>query len=266
MNERFGSLAILFSAVLTLGGCGGNAAKYNFPPLQTLNGIAGNWQFTAISSVSGTPASSFAGSVNQSEHLISSALHVSDSSCFDSLTTIDFRGKQGGGMLSMSSAPVDGQVVTLTGTLTDYTLSGTYTIKGGCGDGDHGTVTGSKIPQIPSSLNGTFTTSANNTFDAMVQAVEDSGNPDGTFGISGSATFSAACFSSGTLKPGTFPSGSFVLGRSVVFEIQTDNGTLSFQGTTDQATGHIDGYYTILGSTCNDSGTAAFSNSDPWAY
>ena len=265
MNKRFCSLTLLFSIMLTLGGCAGNAAKY-FPPPQTLNDIAGNWQFNVTSSVSGTSAFSLAGSVNQSGQIVASALHVSGSSCFDPLATMDLSGKQGGGKLSMSSALVDGQVVNFTGNLTNYTLTGTYAITGGCADGDRGTVSGSKVLQIPSSLHGTFTTSANSTFDAMIQLAEDSGNPDGTFGISGSATFSAACFSSGALQPGTFPSGSFVLGRSVVFEIQTENGTLSFQGTTDQATGHINGYYTILGSTCNDSGSAVLSNSDPWAY
>lgn len=259
------SLPFLLSVMLTLG-CGGNAAQHNFPPPQTLNDIAGNWQFSATSSVSGISAFSFAGSMNQSGQTVASALHVNGSNCFDPLTTINLSGKQGEAKLSLSSTPVDGQVVTLVGALTNSNITATYAIKGGCADGDHGTVTGSKIPQIPGTLNGTFTTSTNNTFAAVVQAIEDSGNPDGTFGISGSATFSVPCFSSGTLKPDTFPSGSFVLGKSVLFDIHTNNGTVMFQGTTDQSTGNIDGYYTISGSTCNDSGTAVFSSSSPWDY
>jgi hypothetical protein len=150
--------------------------------------------------------------------------------------------------------------------VTGTAFKGTYTIKGGCADGDQGTVEGTKVPQIPLTLNGTFTNSANNTFGATVQATEDSGDPDGTFGITGSATFNATCFSSGKLKPGTFPTGSFVLGNSVTLEIDTDRGTLMFRGATDVATGQIDGSYAILGSSCNDTGTAVFSTSDPWGY
>jgi hypothetical protein len=179
---------------------------------------------------------------------------------------VNLSGRVGGDSISLSSTPVSEQVITLTGIVTGATLHGTYDIKGGCGDGDHGTVEGTKIPPIPLTLSGTFTTSAKNTFDATVQATQGSGNPDGTFGVTGSATFIAPCFNSGTLMPGTFPSGSFVLGTAVAFEIDTDNGTLKFEGTMDLSTGGIAGSYTIVGSTCNDSGIAIFSGSGPWDY
>jgi hypothetical protein len=209
---------------------------------------------------------SIAGGIQQTARAISAATHIGGSNCFDPVTTVNLSGTVAGDSISLSSTPVSEQVITLAGTGTGVTLHGTYTIKGGCADGDKGTLEGAKIPPIPLTLSGTFTTSAKNTFDATVQASQDSGNPDGSFGITGSATFVASCFSSGTLKAGAFPSGSFVLGTSVAFEIETDNGTLTFQGTMDQATGVIGGSYAISGSTCNDTGTAAFSNSDPWAY
>ena len=266
MIERSSRFVSVLSVLLVLSACGGPGGRSSFPIPQSMSDVAGNWQFNTTSSVSAASSWSVAGGIQQSTRAINAALHIDGSSCFDPITTVNLSGKLGGDSISLSSTPLSEQVLTLTGSVTGAAFKGTYTIKGGCADGDQGTVEGAKVPQIPLTLTGTFTNSANNTFGATVQATEDSGSPDGTFGITGSATFSASCFSSGTLKPGTFPSGSFVLGRSVAFEIDTDSGTLAFRGIMDVATGDINGYYTIFGSTCNDTGTAVFSILDPWDY
>jgi len=266
MIERLSHFVSVLSVFLVLSACGGPGGRISFPVPQSLSDVAGNWQFNTTSSVSGAPSLSIAGGIQQSTRALNASVHLDGSDCFDPITTVKLSGTVGGNSISLSSTPVSEQVITLTGSVTGIAFKGTYTIKGGCADGDQGTVEGAKVPQILLTLNGTFTNSANNTFGASVQATEGSGNPDGTFGITGSASFNATCFSSGTLKPGTFPTGSFVLGKSVTFEIDTDNGTLMFRGATDVATGEIDGSYTILGSTCNDTGTAVFSNSDPWGY
>ena len=266
MIERSSHFLSVLSVLLVLSACGGAGGRNSFPVPQSLSDVAGNWQFNTTSSISGASSLSIAGGFQQSNRALNASMHVDGSSCFDPIVTVSLSGTVGGNSVSLSSTPLSAQVITLTGSVTGTAFKGTYTIKGGCADGDQGTVEGTKVPQIPLTLNGTFTNSANNTFGATVQATEDSGDPDGTFGITGSATFNATCFSSGKLKPGTFPTGSFVLGNSVTFEIDTDRGTLMFRGATDVATGEIDGSYTILGSTCNDTGTAVFSNSDPWAY
>ena len=266
MIERSSHFVSVLSALLILSACGGPGGRNSFPIPPNPSDVAGNWQFNTTSSASGASSWSVAGDIQQSTRAINAAMHIDGSSCFDPIVTVSLSGTVEGDHISLSSTPLSEQVITLTGSVTGAAFKGTYTIKGGCADGDQGTVEGAKVPQIPLTLDGTFTNSANNTFGATVQATEDSGDPDGTFGITGSATFNATCFSSGTLKPGTFPTGSFVLGNSVTFEIDTDRGTLMFRGATDVATGEIDGSYTILGSTCNDTGTAAFSNSDPWSY
>jgi hypothetical protein len=266
MIERSSHFVSVLSVLLVLSACGGPGGRNSFPIPQNMSDVAGNWQFNTTSSVSGAPSLSIAGGFQQSTRAINAAVHIDGSSCFDPIVTVSLSGTVRGANISLSSTPPSEQVITLTGSVTGAAFKGTYTIKGGCADGDQGTVEGAKVRQIPLTLNGTFTNSANNTFGAAVQATEDSGEPDGTFGITGSATFNATCFSSGTLKPGKFPTGSFVLGNSVTFEIDTDRGTLMFRGAMDVDTREIDGSYTILGSTCNDTGTAIFSNSDPWAY
>jgi hypothetical protein len=43
----------------------------------------------------------------------------------------------------------------------------------------------------------------------------ESASSEGSFGISGTATFGTACFGSGKIVAGTFPSGSFMIGTSV---------------------------------------------------
>src|SRR5207244_979215 len=137
----------------------------------------------------------------------------------------------------------------LTGSFTDSALSGpnspgqftgTYTINGGCANGDQGKVTGIKIPYIPNALNGTFTTSGGGTFDVAGDIAQDSANSDeGSFGITGTVTFGTSCFSSGKITSGTFPSGSFIMGTSVALEFEAGNGTITFLGTWNLEKGEI---------------------------
>jgi len=196
MIERLYSLACVLSVFLALCACGGARGHTPLPVPQTSSDVAGNWQFNTASSLSGTSSLSIAGGIQQSARAISAATHIEGSNCFDPVTTVNLSGRVEGDSISLSSTPVSEQVITLAGIVTGGTLHGTYAIKGGCGDSDHGTVEGTKIPPIPLTLSGTFTTTAKNTFDATVQATEGSGDPDGTFGVTGSATFIAPCFNS----------------------------------------------------------------------
>ena len=214
-----------------------------------------------------------AGSISRSGTSVSGAVHVDGFNCFDRLTTIGLTGTLTGNNISLTSAPVDGQVITLNGsvTATDFTgtasdFTGTYTITGGCANGDHENVSGIKVPLITGQSAGTFTTSAGETLDAITQVTQGSASPEGTYGLAGTVTFTTSCLSSGTLKSGTFPSGSFILGRSVTLEIETDNGTIAFLGTADPVKGEIRGTYTLAGGTCDDTGTAILVAASPWDY
>ena len=91
--------------------------------------MVGNWQFTAASTVPGKPPLKFAGSIGQAGAAVSGALHVDGSNCFDRLNTIGLTGTVTAVVSSLSSAPIDGQVVALTGTFADFTFNGTYRIK-----------------------------------------------------------------------------------------------------------------------------------------
>ena len=278
---KFGmkSASWLLPVLLLLCACGGTRASSPAvtpgpiaDPTLDLN-VTGNWQFSTTSTA-GMPPASIAGSIGQSGASVSGATHVDGSNCFDHLTTVGMTGTLTGSDLSLTSSSANGQVISFTGTISDDALNGadsaftgTYTISGGCANGDHGSVTGIRIPFIGNTLNGTFTTSGGATFDvAGDEAQYGTPSTEGSYGISGTVSFRTSCFSSGTVKPGTFPSGSFIIGTSVALEIKTDNGTVTFLGTLNRDRSEIRGAYTVVGGTCDDTGTAVLVVSSPWDY
>lgn len=263
--------------VLTLAllcGCGGGAKLFNPPsnppsnsPLPLAMNIAGNWQLNTTSSVQ-REALEIAGSINQSASALSAALHVDSPlrTCFDPLTTMTLSGAVNGSKISLVSTSFGGQVATFTGTVANDTFTGTYAVHGGCADGDQGNVTGMRVPLIPNQWSGTFTGSGGQNFSLAAQLAESTASPQGSFGVTGTASFTKSCFGSGTVAPGNYPSGSFVLGTRVALEIKTDSGTVNFLGTDNPVTGEITGDYTISGSSCDHSGTAVLVGSSPWNY
>ncbi|MGA2236502.1 MAG: hypothetical protein ABSG23_13595 [Terriglobales bacterium] len=277
------SFSWLLSVLVLLCGCGGGpGTSYSGSPSGSPSGppaqgqsISSNWQFSTTSTV-GMPPLTIAGSISLSGTSLSGAVHVDGSNCFDRLTTVDLTGTLTGSNISLTSASDAGQVATFTGTIPNNALSGTYspgqltgtyTINGGCANGDQGNVTGVKILYVANTLSGTFTTSEGGTFDVAGAVAQDSASShEGSFGVSGTVTFSSPCFSSGTITSGTFPSGSFILGTSVALEIATGNGTIAFVGTLNPDQGEISGDYTVSGGTCDQTGTAVLVTSSPWDY
>jgi hypothetical protein len=276
--KHLSSTSWLLSAIVLLCGCGGYQRGGGYqgstsPPPSSGPNVAGNWQFSTTSTA-GMPPATIAGGMNQSGSSVSGAVHVEGSKCFDRLTTIGLTGTLTGNDISLASMSVGGQVLTLAGSTSGIgnAFTGTYTISGGCANGDHGTVTGNAVGVIRGVLDGTFTTSGGETFD-MGGYIDpgsngfDSASSEGSFEISGTANFGTSCFGSGKIVAGTFPSGSFMIGTSVVLTIQTDNGTFIFIGTETDHGGlsEIRGEYTVTGGTCDQSGTALISD-DPWGY
>jgi len=269
-------IILSLSATVLFCGCGGAPGPASAPgsaaqaPSSTpqTTPTFGNWQFDAASTVPGKPPLTFAGSIGQAGTAVTSALHVDGSNCFDRLTTISFTSTVTGNTTSLTSATIDGQVVTFTGNFSGYAFNGTYKINGGCDAGDQGTLTGINVWNIGNNLSGTFTNSAQKTFNVVGKIAEsDIASSEGSFGISGTTTFATPCFSAGTIQPGTYPSGSFILGTSVALEAETSNGLLTFLGTLNQdGSGGLKGNYTVSGGGCDDSGTAVLQVAGAWDY
>ena len=160
--KHLSSTSWLLSVLILLSGCGGGERTSgpapasspllpSDPPSHVLD-IAGNWQFSTTS-VAGMAPATISGGIAQSGSSVSGAAHLDGSKCFDRLTTIGLTGTLTGSNITLTSTTVDGQVTTLTGSVSDYlstgltaTFAGTYTIDGGCANGDHGNVTGIKVP------------------------------------------------------------------------------------------------------------------------
>jgi hypothetical protein len=269
-------IILTLSATVLFCGCGGTTGPGSAPgssasavPSAPATSITpGNWQFAAASTVAGKPPLTFAGSIVQAGTAVNGALHVDGSNCFDRLTTISLTGTVTAESTSLTSAAVDGQVVTFTGNFADYIFSGTYRINGGCAAGEQGRLTGINVWNIGKSVSGTFTNSAQKTFNVVgTIAQSNSASSEGSFGITGATTFDTPCFSAGTIQSGTFPSGSFILGMSVALEVETGNGILTFLGTLNQdGSGDVSGNYTVSGGVCDDSGTAVLHVAGAWDY
>jgi hypothetical protein len=271
--SRMATVLALSVAVL-LSGCG---ASNSPSPSTTSPGqpsgtqtpnIAGNWQFNAASNIPGNPSLTFAGNIGQTNSAVSGALHVDGSSCFNQLTIMGLTGTVTAGSTSLTSTALNGQVVTFTGKFTNFTFTGTYNINGGCDAGDQGSVTGAIVTLADADAwSGTFTSSAQKAFNASGNfAQSTTASPEGSLGITGTATFDTQCFSAETISAGSFPSGNFIIGTRVSLEIETDNGTVAFDGTVNPITEIINGTYSVVGGTCDQTGTAVLALGGQWDY
>jgi hypothetical protein len=271
-------IILALAAAILFCGCGGTprsapagpapapSTPAQTPPAPQIT--SGNWQFTAPSTVPGKPPLTFAGSIGHAGVAVNAILHVGGSSCFDQSTAIGLTGTVTSDGTTLTSAALNGQVVTLTGNLAGSAFNGTYRINGGCAAGEQGPLSGFNVWNIGVDLSGTFTNSAQKTFKVVGEIAQgSSASPEGSFVITGTATFDTPCFSAGTIQSGTFPSGSFILGTSIVLEVETNNGLLTFLGTLDpDASGGVQGDYTVTGGSCDDSGTAVLQLASPWDY
>ena len=271
--ERVATVLALSAAVF-FAGCGGSrqVAQATQPTTQPSPNstwiIAGNWQFNAVSSVPGKPPLAIAGSIGQVATAATSALHVKGSNCFDQLAILDLAGTVTNDVTTLTSAALNGQVVTLTGNFTNNSFTGTYSVTGGCDAGDQGNITGASVSIADADAwEGTFTSSAQKTFSVTGNFAQGtSPSPEGSLGITGTAAFDTPCFGAQTISAGSFPSGSFVLGTAVSIEVDTNNGTLDFAGVVDPSTEFINGTYTVSGGTCDQTGTAQLILTGQWDY
>ena len=186
--------------------------------------------------------------------------------CFDYMTAISLSGDLTDDKVSLTSAAVNGQVITVTGSVSKLVeagpyivLAGTYTIRGDCADGDKGSVTGNTVGSVARYW-GEFYGRGWNYLLREWPVTEDGPSLEGSYGISGQISTDNSCLKSGTITSGIFPDASYILGNSVVLEIKTDSGVLTFLGTADSG-GIIRGIYKVDSGPCISTGTGYLS---PW--
>ncbi|MBI3477623.1 MAG: hypothetical protein HY010_17970 [Acidobacteria bacterium] len=166
---------------LSLVGCGSTISNTAF--------TQGNWAFVATSTAPklNKVISTYVlgGNLSQSGNKLTGTLSVSNSGCISD-QTLAFTGTVKGSDITLTSAAFDGNVISVTASGTKDSLTGNYTITGGCAD--EGTITAGAVPSLSGTWNGTLT------------PVFGRGNGISTVGVSVALVQSAAAAENGSFE------------------------------------------------------------------
>lgn len=189
--------------------------------------LTGNWVLQTTPTSSIAPFASLSGFINQettkygASNSLTAALEAQPDTCYLGADLIPLIGSVKGVDVGLHSFDVNGQYLTITGTgdSSGTTLTGTYSISGGCAKGAAGTFTGTRYGLLTGNYTGTFgANSAAGTQMSLTQNVLGTGS--GNFFVTGTATFSGiSCFNSGTLTGGD---GS-IIGNTVQLNFTTND-------------------------------------------
>ena len=208
----------------------GGGGTYTPPP--NYKYISGNWQFQASPTSGATPFTSLAGFIAEGggqaglSDSTTAALRVQSTSCYSTSVEIPLLGGTGATEVDLTSFPVDGQTLTLMATKdsTSTHLSGTYSVSGGCADGDKGTLTGTFYMPLTGIYAGSL---GGNTPGQSMQLTLNQGGDgsgDGLSYLRGGAVFTGfPCFTTGTFpyaNPGAFFPG-YVVGNAISMNFTT---------------------------------------------
>jgi hypothetical protein len=251
--------------VLLLFGCGGNKTTTPTPPAANLPALNGSFSFTGTSQNFKTRTISIGGPLqsNSDGHVLGTmgvTTNPNISTCFPQGSSANFSGTLSDqGVLTLTSQPVAGQVITLNATVTsdgNFSSNATYSVAGGCLGGDQGGMAASHL------LAGTYT----GAFFAGGSLINVTANfdqpgvliPDffGSFPITASATFSNTSSCGGFNSASTAAAGSVgaQLGLDVFFTMGSNpTGTsLNFYGSSVDSSGTMfSGKVDISGGPCN---------------
>ncbi|MGA8067928.1 MAG: hypothetical protein WCA47_11395 [Terriglobales bacterium] len=169
------------------------------------------------------------GNLTQTGSDVAGMMYVVNSSCFSSSTTVAFTGTVKGKDVTLTSASTGGQIVTVTASGTASSLSGTYSVVGGCADGDTGSISASAVPSISGTWSGPITGSGgSNVTLALALTEAATASMDGTFAITGNLTFTnSSCSVNGTVSS-AFIAGPYLLVNGSTNETDGSTGDFSY--------------------------------------
>lgn len=255
MRNVVGGIAVLFLLMMLLG-CG--ATNMNMPLVpqaQQFSMAEGNWSFGASSSTHQSGGQFLIGGhLKQNGNAITGILHIASSRCFKVDKDIPISGTIEDGAANLTSLPVDHQVLHASLTGHGSQMVGNYEFKGGCSDGDEGTLSGELVPAISGIWNAVDTQPDKSVSGVnLALAQSQNANGHGVFPLSGTFTFlGSACQVSGRITSG------YVAGNIVVINAETQEalGTHgSFRMEGDFSAGHspsITGAYNYGTGSCKD--------------
>ena len=198
------------------GGTGGGGGGGTANP--TFIGMSGNWMLTGSGSSGGGAATPITMSGVIAEQAASGASRFTTSvlrlqaPCYLDAQIVPLDGQVTETRYQSASFDVKGQYLSLDALKnTDATqLTGAYTIKGGCADGQSGKFTGQRYADLTGTYAGATSVAGRTVSIAVTE--DTNGTGDGTFIISGTAQFTGfSCFTSGQIgNAGSSISGSNV--------------------------------------------------------
>jgi hypothetical protein len=247
---RFWWLLLPGSLTMAFAGCGNGASLADTKLTQ------GNWSLVADSSNQNTGTFSIGGNLTQAGQTLSGTMYVAGSACFDVSQPVLLTGDMSGEQVTLTSADVNGQVVSIAGTRTTASaLNGSYAITGGCGAGDSGTVAAYAVPSMTGSWSGPVAGSGGPNVTlamALTQATEASA--DGTFALTGTLAFTgSSCSVSGTVTNSSI-AGSYIVLNGTTVETDGSVGTFSFSNVLlgrNQSPQDIVGTYQVYFGLCD---------------
>ena len=195
-------------------------------------------------------------SVDATAQATSAAFLVTSTGCYASTPTIPLSGNIQQANLSLVSFENDGQVLTLNAAtnVTGTTLSGTYSVAGGCGDGNTGTISGTRYAALNGTYQGTLANDPTKKLTLnLTQYVQGTGG--GTFLITGSiAATGFSCFNTGSIPAN---GDGYVSGETAVLSFTTNDpggAHLVLNGTFDVAASVLTVTSTqVTGGSCSGS-------------
>jgi hypothetical protein len=215
----------------------------------------GNWSVTATSSNSEVGTFKVGGNLTQSGNALSGSMYVVGSMCFDVSQPVAFTGTVSGTDVTLTSADVNGQVFSVTATSTDSsTLSGTYTVTGGCAGSDSGTATASAVLSISGTWSGPVIGAGGPSVTlSMTLAQGTVASSDGSFPLTGTLTYSgSSCSVSGTITNG-FVAGSYILVNANTVETDASDGSIFYNQVLLDSSSHphnMTGPYEVGSGLC----------------
>ncbi len=224
----------------------------------TYSYLTGNWQFTLTATSGDLPFATLGGFINEQatspgvDDLTTAALQSEPGACYLGTTTLPFQGASQGTHLGLASFAVSGQVASISATSADSasTLSGTYSIVGGCANGEKGTLSGIRYGMLNGTYAGSLTGTASPTL-SLAASQYSQGTGAGSF-LDG-ATVDVTGISCFTHGEASSANGS-VVGNKAQFTFTTNdpNGsTFSLVGTLNvPATTLTLSSVQVLGGNC----------------
>lgn len=202
----------------------------------------GNWAVTATSTAAakvttGVAVSTFVlgGNITQSGTTLTGTLNIDNSVCITP-QKIAFTGTVKDNKITLTSARFDGIVITVEASGTKDSLTGTYTVTGGCPD--QGTITANAVPSVSGTWSGPILVDGIAATMSVALTEAPAASADGSFALTGTVTYPGlACTS--TLTASSIKGGRLNLsgdtGFSYVSSLNSNSAPTTMFGDYDSS-------------------------------